>query len=142
MCSKYILDQNVVSYLQYIFWSRGVLFVILTILLIIVASVYSLQFLNNNNKILDVMKFPKGQLTYIILLSSVTSFIAFIAIVVLIYAFKISNNIGYTVALVSTTSIFTLLLTRILFKKKINMYGLVGVFFIIFGVFMIGKFNK
>ena len=54
-------------------------------------------------------------------------------------AFQRSVNIGYTVAVISTTSAITAILAWLLFKVKLNWFGMIGIGLIISGCFLIGK---
>ena len=54
-------------------------------------------------------------------------------------AFQRSVNIGYTVAVISTTSAITAILAWLIFKIKLNVYGIIGICLIITGCFLIGK---
>ena len=54
-------------------------------------------------------------------------------------AFQRSVNIGYTVAVISTTSSITAILAWVLFKVKLNVFGVIGIGLIISGCFLIGK---
>ena len=89
----------------------------------------------NNHKIKDILKIKFNNTRYAILLSGLFGFLALITI---IYTFKISKNIGYTVALISTTCLFTLIFSYIFLGNPINMVGIVGIIFIIIGVYLIG----
>lgn len=138
LCSKYLLD-NGISNLQFLFYSHGVIFVSLCIISILLVSFLSIGVLTNGNKYLDVVKFPTDKRGLILISASTISFVALIS---LIYAFKISKNIGYTVAIVGTTSLFTLILSRVIFGHKIQLIGLIGALLIISGVFLISKCNN
>ena len=138
LCSKYLLD-NGISNLQFLFYSHGIIFVSLCIISILIVSFFSIGILTNNNKYLEVVNFPKDKRGLILVIASTISFLALIS---LIYAFKISKNIGYTVAIVSTTSLFTLFLSRLIFGHKIQLIGLLGVLLIVSGVFLISKCNN
>lgn len=133
--TKYLLD-NGVSNLQYLFWAHGILFLALTILLIIVGSKYSLKELTNGDKYFNLTKFPSGKLGGLILFSTLFSFSG---LLVLIYAFKISKNIGYTASIVGTTSLMTFFFSWLLFNKKPQFIGLLGSVSILFGVYLISK---
>ena len=54
-------------------------------------------------------------------------------------AFQRSVNIGYTVDVISSTSAITAILTWLLFKVKLNVFGVIGICLIISGCFLIGK---
>ena len=138
LCSKYLLD-NGISNLQFLFYSHGVIFVTLCILGILLVSFFSKGLLTNNKKYLNVIKFPMDKRGLILICSSTLSFLALIS---LIYSFKISYNIGYTSAIVSTTSLFTLFISWIVLGKKINIVGLLGVLLIIIGVLLISRYNN
>ena len=135
LCSKYLFDNNV-STLQYLFWGHGILYILLAIVAIVTTSYFSIGYFTNNKKYLDVVKFPSGNKGLIIILASLLSFLGVLS---LLYAFKISINIAYTSAIVSTVSLITLLINRLVFKKKIQLSGLVGILLIISGVYFISR---
>mgnify|MGYP000135296516 FL=1 len=135
ICSKYLLD-NGVSNLQYIFWVHGIFYVIFTALSIYLASKYAFNQLTNGRKYMSILKFPEGILGVPLFLAAFASFCGLIA---LIYAFKISANIGYTSAIVGTTSLITFFFSWIFFKKTPKSIGLLGAIFILFGVYLISK---
>ena len=135
ICVKYVID-NGVSNFQYLFWSHGVMYAILFFLLIFVLMYIPMKFLTNKKKLSENITLPKGKKGALVLLSGV---LAFSAMVLVIYAFKISKNIAYTVAVISTTSVFTLIFSSILLGHQINFYGTLGILFILIGVFFISK---
>ena len=135
LCSKYLFDNNV-SNLQFLFWGHGILYLTLSILAIIIMSYLSIGYFTNNKKYLDVFKFPSGSKGGILILATIASFLGLLS---LLYAFKISINIAYTSAIVSTASLITLLINRIVFKKKIKLSGLLGIVLIISGVYCISR---
>ena len=135
LTTKYLLD-NGISNLQYLFWGHGILYFILTLVFIFFGTKYSFNSITNGDKYSDLIKYPSGKLGLIIILSTLFSFTG---LLVLIYAFKISNNIGYTSAIVGTTSLITLILSWVLFNKKPQFIGIIGVISILFGVFLISK---
>ena len=135
MCTKYMLD-NGISNLQYLFWAHGILFLLLTVIFMGLGIKYSLPSLTNGSNLSEMMRFPSGKLGLIILISTIFSFTG---LLVLIYAFKISKNIGYTSAAVGTVSLMTLIFSWIFFNKKPEPVGILGVLSILFGVFLISK---
>ncbi len=135
ICTKYMLD-NGISNLQYLFWAHGILFITLTIILIIIGTNYSLKPLTNGHSYLDIAKFPRGKLGWIIVLSTLFSFSALVG---LIYAFKISKNIGYTSAIVGTTSLMTFFFSWLFFNSKPQLIGIIGAISILFGVYLISR---
>ena len=135
LCSKYLFD-NDVSNLQYLFWGHGILYITLSILAIIITSYLSIGYFTNNKKYLDVLRFPSGNKGGIIIVATLASFLGLLS---LLYAFKISINIAYTSAIVSTVSLITLIINRVVLKKKIQLSGLVGIVLIISGVYFISR---
>lgn len=133
--TKYLLD-NGVSNLQYLFWGQGMIYILLTIVTIIIATIYSYNILTNGDSLLKVINYPSGKLGLIIFVSAILSFLGFLS---LIYAFKISINIGYTASIVGTTSLMTFFFSWLFFKKKTEFKGLIGAISILFGVFLISK---
>ena len=102
----------------------------------IAASHFSFKALTNGDKIRNILKLPKGKLGFIVILASIFSFIGLVS---LIYAFKISENIGYTSAVVGTVSLITFFFSWILFDKKPEGKGLFGAVLILAGVYLISK---
>ena len=94
-----------------------------------------LKLLLNKDKIKDILKLEFNSTRYAILLSGIFGFLALITI---IYTFKISQNIGYTVAIISTTCLFSLILSYFFLGSTINSKGLFGIIFILIGVYLIG----
>ncbi len=133
--SKYLLN-NGVSNLQYLLWGHGFIYVFFTLLFMIIGTVYSLKFLTNGDKYSKLLSFPKGKLGPVILLSGLASFFGLVA---LIYAFKISDNIGYTSAVVGTVTMITFFLSWIIFNKTPQLIGLLGSGLILLGVYLISK---
>ena len=133
--SKYAIDKGVSNF-EYIFWSHGIIYCFCIIGLLLYLNYNPLKLLINNHKIKDILKIKFNNTRYAILLSGLFGFLALITI---IYTFKISKNIGYTVALLSTTCIFSLILSYIFLGSPINMLGIVGIIFILIGVYLIGN---
>ena len=131
--SKYLLNNNI-SNLRFLFWAHGVGFVILTLLFMTVGINYSLQFLTNGDDYKTLLQFPKGKTAWILILSTLASFFGLVA---LIYAFKISDNIGYTSAVVGTVTMITFFLSWLVFGKVPQIKGLIGAALILFGVYLI-----
>jgi drug/metabolite transporter (DMT)-like permease len=135
ICSKYLLDSGV-SNLQYLLWGHGLLYIVITICAIFLASHFSFKALTNGDKIPNIFRLPKGKLGVIVILASIFSFVGLVS---LIYAFKISDNIGYTSAVVGTVSLITFFFSWILFDKKPEGIGLFGALLILAGVYLISR---
>jgi drug/metabolite transporter (DMT)-like permease len=133
--SKYSLD-NGISNFEYIFWSHGIIYLACIILLLIYLAFNPLKLLLNKDTIKDILKIKFNNTRYAILLSGVFGFLALITI---IYTFKISKNIGYTVAVISTTCLFSLIFSYIFLGAPINYKGVMGMIFILIGVYLIGN---
>lgn len=131
--SKFLLNKGI-SNLQYLFWAHGVAYVLLVLLFMVIGTFFSLKFLTNGDKYKKLLSYPSGKLGGILILSALASFFGLVA---LIYAFKISDNIGYTSAIVGTVTMITFFLSWIVFGKKPEMIGLVGAGLILFGVYLI-----
>ena len=138
ICSKYLLNNNI-SNLQFLFWAHGIGFIILTLLFMIIGTNLSLKFLTNGDTYKKLLKFPDGKLGSILILSTLASFFGLVA---LIYAFKISDNIGYTSAVVGTVTMITFFLSWLVFGKKPELKGLFGAGLILFGVYLISLCNN
>ena len=144
IASKYAID-NKISNLTYITWSHGVLYmVVLTIFIILCLKYQWKNFIlhskesNSRHKtIYDILKLPNDWKSIVsVILGGV---FGFLALIIIIMAFQRSVNIGYTVAVISTTSAITAILTRLLFNVKLNVFGMIGICLIISGCFLIGK---
>ena len=133
--SKYSSDKGISNF-EYIFWSHGIIYFICVICLIFYLSYKPIKFLLGNHTIKDILKIKFDKTRYAILLSGI---FGFIALCIITYTFQISKNIGYTVALISTTSVFSLILSYIFLGAPINMLGIIGIIFIIIGVSLIGN---
>jgi drug/metabolite transporter (DMT)-like permease len=133
--SKYATDKGVSNF-EYIFWSHGIIYCICIIGLLLYLNYNPLKLLVNNNKIKDILKFKFNNTRYAILLSGLFGFLALITI---IYTFQISKNIGYTVGLISTTCLFSLIFSYMFLGSPINMIGIIGILFILIGVYLIGN---
>lgn len=135
ICSKYLID-NGISNMKFIVWSHGIIFTLFGIIGILIASFFSFDFLINKEKYLDVIRFPLNTKGVIIVISSLISYIGLIS---LIYAFKISKNIGYTSAIVGTTSLITLIFSVIILKHSIEWKGVLGVILVVSGIYFISQ---
>jgi len=135
ICSKYLID-NGISNMKFLFWAHGIIFTILGLIAIFIASYYSLNYLTNKEKYLDVIKFPMNKKGFIIIISSLISYIGLLS---LIFAFKISKNIGYTSAIVGTTSLITLILSVVVLKHSFEWKGVVGVLLVVSGIYFISQ---
>ena len=133
--SKYLID-NGISNMKFIVWAHGIIFTIFGVIGIIIASFFSFNFLTNKEKYLDVIRFPLNTKGVIIIISSLISYIGLIS---LIYAFKISKNIGYTSAIVGTTSLITLIFSVIILKHSIEWKGVLGVILVVSGIYFISQ---
>ena len=133
--AKYSLDKGTSNF-EYIFWSHGVIYISCIIILLIYLGFRPLKLLVNKDKIKDILKIKFDNTRYAIILSGIFGFLALITI---IYTFKISKNIGYTVAVISTTCLFSLLLSYFFLGAPINPKGLFGILFILIGVYLIGN---
>tara|TARA_B100001142_G_C14152414_1_gene585080 strand:- start:333 stop:815 length:483 start_codon:yes stop_codon:yes gene_type:complete len=133
--TKYALDKGKSNF-EYIFWSHGVIYIACIIILLLYLKFNPLKLLLNKDKIKDILKIEFNSTRYAIVLSGIFGFLALITI---IYTFKISKNIGYTVAVISTTCLFSLILSYFFLDAPINYKGLIGILFILIGVYLIGN---
>ena len=137
--SKYALN-NGVSNINYIFWSRGIAYSACLILLVLLTYIFSIKVMANNgknNNIYELVKLnKKKKLNYFCIISGIFSFLA---LVLIIYSFSITNNIGYNIAIISSTCLFTLILSSLFFSVKIELTGIIGALLIILGIFLISK---
>ena len=140
VCNKSLINKGISSF-KYTFWTRGIIYVIcLLILLIFVVMNPQSNITNNDTNISDMIRLPKDK--NVILLTILAGIASFISIIITYYSFKESNNISYTVAIISTTCIFTLLLSKLLFNTEINHIALLGICFIILGVYLISTIKN
>ena len=135
--SKYVLN-NEISYVNYIFWSHGITYLLCTVILLFIA--YKFKFLlSNSTNLKNIVKLHrKNNVNLCIFLSGILGFLALITI---IYSFSISKNIGYNVSIISCTCLITLLLSIIFFKAKIESKGIAGCVLIFIGVLLISQCN-
>ena len=133
--TKYALDKGK-SNMEYIFWSHGIIYLLCIIVLLIYLWFNPIKLLLNKDTIKNILKLEFNTTRYAILLSGLFGFLALITI---IYTFKISKNIGYTVAIISTTCLFSLLLSYFFLDAPINYKGMYGILFILIGVYLIGN---
>jgi drug/metabolite transporter (DMT)-like permease len=139
--SKYALNNNV-SNLNFIFWSHGIVYIACIILLLVLCLFIRPQFLlgdmdNKKNDIQEIIKLSNNKKTRIAVFLS--GIIAFSALICIIYSFKISDNIGYTSAIISTTCLFTLLFSVLFLGSNIEIKGVIGCLLIIAGIVMISR---
>lgn len=132
--TKYLLNNNITN-IHILFWGRGILILILTIIMIVITSYYGIKIFSNETYI-DTLKISSPKMIFLLIISGIMSFMGYVC---LLYAFNISKNIGYIVPIVSTTSLFTLVLSRIFFKTKTYYIGVIGSLLILLGVFCISK---
>ena len=144
IASKYAID-NKISNVTYITWSHGVLYFVVLIIFIILCLKYQWKTFmlhneetNSRSKTLyDILKLPNDWKSIVsVILGGI---FGFLALIIIIMAFQRSVNIGYTVAVISSTSAITAILTWLLFKVKLNVFGVIGIGLIISGCFLIGK---
>lgn len=135
--SKYSLNNGKSSF-EYIFWSHGVVYIVCILLLLLILWIKPFNFLLNNktNNVNEVLNLNLDKTRYAIILSGVFGFLALITI---IYTFSISQNIGYTIAIISSTAIFSLIFSYLFLKGNINFIGILGIIFILIGVYLISK---
>jgi len=138
ICSKYALINNV-STVNLIFWSHGVTYIVCLSLLILLCRYLPLKFLVDiqPKSFYEIIKLNKNLKVNIAMIFS--GLLAFIALIGIIYAFKITDNIGYTVGLISTTCLFTLIISFFYLKTQIEKKGILGCIFIILGIVLISN---
>jgi len=73
---------------------------------------------------------------FLFIMSGILSFVGFL---LLRQAQIESPNIGYVSAISYSSVLLTIILTALLFKDRIDIYGFVGGLFIILGIFLISK---
>ena len=139
--SKNALDDNV-SNINFIFWSHGVVYIFCIIALLLICLFVKPEFLLGENadsvmKISEIISMSKNKKTMLSILFS--GLIAFFSLLTIIYSFKISENIGYTTAIVSSTCLFTLIFSVFFLKSKIELKGILGCLLIVIGVVLISN---
>ena len=138
ICSKYLLNHGI-SNLRFLLWAHGIAYVVLTLVFMIIGRKFKIKFLTNGDNFKQLLDYPRGNLGWILILCSVASFFGLVS---LIYAFKISDNIGYTSAVVGTVTMITFFLSWIVFGKKPQLKGLIGAGLILFGVYLISTIKN
>lgn len=135
---KYALN-NSVSNINFIFWSHGVTYFICLAILLLICRYIPVYFLTTNKPIsfYDIIKLNKNKNVNLAVILSGT--IAFMALISIIYSFKISDNIGYSVALLSTSCLFTLTFSYMFLKSNIELKGILGCILIIVGIILISN---
>ena len=110
ICNKSLINNGISSF-KYTFWTRGVIYSICVILLLlfVMMNPYS-DMTNNDTNITDMIRLPKKN--NVILITILAGLASFAAIIATYFSFKHSENIAYTVAILSSTCIFTLLLSK------------------------------
>ena len=126
LCTNYALENGLTN-LKHTFWSHGVVY-----LIAILVAVY---LMSDGAGITSNIRFPENKKAG--LASLMAGLFGFLALLTINYSFSRSKNIGYTVALISTTSLITLVLSNILFNKPLETKGTVGIFTILIGVYLI-----
>ena len=129
--SNYALE-NGLSNLTHTFWSHGVVYLI--------AILVAIYLMSKKGEILSNIKFPENKKAGCA--SLMAGLFGFLALLTINYAFSKSNNIGYTVALISTTSLITLIISNIFFNKPLETKGTIGILTILIGVYLISTCNN
>lgn len=131
--TKYALNNGKSSF-ECIFWSHGVIYLICISALIVILNFRKIKSLTNNDSLNDIITFKFNKTQGVIMLSG---FIAFLALITIVYTFSISKNIGYTVGLISTTALFSYIISYYFFNSKIDLRGFLGLLLILSGVYFI-----
>jgi uncharacterized membrane protein len=137
--SKYALN-NGISNINYIFWSHGITYFVCLILLLLLTYGLSITFLTNNSRmssLYDIVKLNKNRKVNIATICS--GVCGFMALLVIIYSFSISENIGYNSAIISSACLFTLIFSILFLKASIEFKGILGCIFIIVGLILISR---
>ena len=139
---KYALE-NGVSNIQYLFWSHGLVYFICLALLVLILLFYPINaFIHKNGNFPNngLLQLPQITKTRIAVLLS--GFLAYIGLILLVFAYKKCHNVGYVAAIISCTSIFTLFFSSYIFNLKIQGKAIIGCIIIIFGVYLIASTNN
>lgn len=131
LCSNYALENGLTN-LKHTFWSHGVVYLI--------AILVAIYLMSEKGKIVNNIKFPENKKAG--WASMMAGMFGFMALLTINYAFSHSKNIGYTVALISTTSLITLILSYLVFNKPLETKGTIGIFTILIGVYLISTCNN
>ena len=128
LCSNYALSNGLTN-IRHCFWSHGVVYAL--------ALAFGIWFVSEKGQLATNISFPENKMVG--LSSVLAGCFGFAALVLINYAFKSNskNNIGYVVAVLSTTSVITLLLAVALFDKPVQWRGAFGVCFTLIGVLLI-----
>ncbi len=126
MFANYALESGLTN-LNHCFWSHAVVYV--------VAIAGAILLLSERGQIRSNVAFTEN--TKAGLSSIAAGVFAVLALFVINHAFTRSNNIGYTVTLVSTTGLITLLFSTMLLGKPLQLRGTLGCGFVLLGVWLI-----
>ena len=126
MFANYALESGL-STLNHCFWSHAVVYV--------VAITGAILLLSEQGQIRSNVGFPDN--TKAGLSSIAAGVFAVLALFAINHAFAHSKNIGYTVTLVSTTGLITLLVSTMLLGKQLQSRGTLGCGFVLVGVWLI-----
>lgn len=96
--------------------------------------------MSKKGEIMTNIKFPKNKKAGCA--SLLAGLFGFFALITINYAFTKSNNIGYTVALISTTILITLIISCLFFNKPLETRGIIGILTILIGVYLISTCNN
>ena len=124
--TNYALEHGLTN-LRHCFWSHAVVYVI--------AITGAILLLSERGQIRSNVAFPEN--TKAGLSSIAAGVFAVLALFVINHAFTHSKNIGYTVTLVSTTGLITLLFSTMLLGKPLQSRGTLGCGFVLLGVWLI-----
>lgn len=139
---KYALD-NGISNIQYIFWSHGIVYFVCISLLVIFLLFYPIKvFLQRNGNFTDTALLQLPPLTNTRIAVLISGLFAFTGLIFLVFAYQKCQNVGYAAAIISCTSIFTLLLSWYFLNQTIDIKALIGCIIIIFGVYLIASTNN
>jgi drug/metabolite transporter (DMT)-like permease len=99
-------------------------------------------FLQRNGNFTDTALLQLPPLTNTRIAVLISGLFAFTGLIFLVFAYQKCQNVGYAAAIISCTSIFTLLLSWYFLNQTIDIKALIGCIIIIFGVYLIASTNN
>ena len=96
--------------------------------------------ISNPSTIQEILHIPSHSLTQLSVIFG--GIFGLIALLCIIRSFQQSQNISYAVAIISSTSAITALLSFLLFGISIQLNGVIGISLIIMGCYFITKTNN
>ncbi len=126
LCGSYALQRGLAN-IRHCFLSHGIVYTF--------ALALGIWLVSKKGEFSTNISFPEDRIVGCA--SILSGVFAFAALLMINYSFQNSQNIGYTVGLISSTALFTLLLEASILKKPMQSRGTIGLFVILIGVWLI-----